>query len=99
MTTLNNKSKEKLVLLVGFLLIAVVALVTFLRPSFKGSEKKDFSADSQPVKEYPRISAKELAEKLKNKENVFILDARTADEYQMEHIIDSVSAPLEELSK
>ena len=60
---LNNKSKEKLVLLVGFLLIAVVALVTFLRPSFKGSEKKDFSADSQPVKEYPRISAKELAEK------------------------------------
>ncbi len=94
-----NKSKEKLILFIGFLLIAVVALVTFLRPSFRNSEKKDFSADSQPVKEYPAISAKELAEKLKNKENVFILDVRTADEYQIEHIIDSVSVPLEELDK
>lgn len=96
---LNDKSKEKLVLLIGFLLIAVVALVTFLRPSFRGSDKKDFSADSQSIKEYPRISAKELSEKLKNKENVFILDVRTADEYQMEHIIDSAGVPLEELSK
>lgn len=96
---LNKKSKEKLVLLIGFLLIAVVALVTFLRPSFRGNEKKDFSADSQSIKEYPRIYAKELSEKLKNKENVFILDVRTADEYQMEHIVDSVSVPLEELSK
>ncbi len=95
----NNKPKEKLVLLIGFLLIAVVALVTFLRPSFRGSKTKDFSADSQQVKEYPRISAKELAERLKNKENIFILDVRTADEYQMEHIVDSASAPLEELNK
>lgn len=94
-----NKSKEKLILFVGFLLIAAVALVTFLRPSFRGNKTKDFSTDSQQVKEYPRISAKELAEKLKNKENIFILDVRTIDEYQMEHIVDSISAPFEELNK
>lgn len=95
----SKKSKETLILLIGLLLIAVVALVTFLRPSFKGSKIKDFSADLQPVKEYPRISAKELAEKLKNKEDVAIIDVRGTDEYQMEHIIDSINAPFEELSK
>jgi len=95
-----NKAKENLILLIGFILIALVALMTFLRPFFKDKEKKDFSNNNtQTIKEYPTISAKKLSEKIINKEKIFILDVRTIDEYQREHIIDSINIPLEELIK
>ncbi|MBY0486758.1 MAG: MBL fold metallo-hydrolase [Flavobacteriaceae bacterium] len=45
-----------------------------------------------------RISAKQLEEKYK-KEKLIIIDVRKASEYQSEHIVNSITIPLNELDK
>lgn len=97
---LDKKNKEKMAVTVGLILIFFVALLTFLRPSSK-NDNSDGSSDnsSDETIDYPKISAADLQQKLKSKENIAIIDTRSNDEFQLEHIIDSINIPLAELAE
>lgn len=98
---MKNKIKpgEKKALLVGLLLIIVVALVTFLRSS--GTEDNNDKINQQikdELSQYQKLSPKDLESKIKAKESMTILDIRSIDDYDFEHITNSVNIPLENLS-
>ena len=86
---IENK-KQNRVLLIGILLIALVVTISFFRSK---SEKKDNEIKSvQETKNYPKITAEELKQKIESDKNLQILDIRSSDEYQFEHIINSKNA-------
>ncbi len=96
----TDKNKEKLAVTIGLVLILFVALLTFLRPSLKnGSLNSSSDNSSGETISYSKISAEDLRQKLKDKETAAIIDTRSSDEFQMEHIIDSTNIPLEELAE
>lgn len=85
--------KEDAAFLFGFILIVIVVLATFLRPEMKKKEATTTEPENQIA--LPVISAKEAQLKIKNKENIKIIDIRDEINYKNEHIIDSISAPAE----
>jgi phage shock protein E len=94
----ENKNKEKKALIIGFTLILIVVLFTFLKPLFRKNQPSDSGINSQKeIQEYPQISFSDLQTKIRNKENLEIIDIRTSDFYGAEHIIDSINIPSEEL--
>ncbi|MCX6765887.1 MAG: rhodanese-like domain-containing protein [Candidatus Moranbacteria bacterium] len=95
-----DKKNEKLALTIGFVLILLVGLITFLRPSLKSEETKNIAIDSNSkTADYPRISAKELLQKIDKKENAVFIDIRSNDAFQQEHITGSLNIPLAELKE
>ncbi len=95
----NKNTKEKFALLIGLALILLVAAITFFRPQFN---KKQARVETEPVEEeyqYSVISARELQQKITNGEKVKIIDTRSRDEFQKEHIVDSINITLEDLSQ
>lgn len=97
-----QKNKDKIALMIGFALILLVALVTFFRPSLKnkstGNSSNSSSSASEAVANYPKISAEELLKKIRAKENFSLIDVRNNDNFQIEHIIDSLNFPLDSLA-
>lgn len=89
--------KEKVLFLIGFLLIAGVAVSTFFRTPAKkiNPANQDFFAKI----DYPQISATDLIKKIRNKENAKILDTRAEIDFQTEHIADSVNFSLDKLKE
>lgn len=95
---IDKKNREKLAIFIGLFLIVLVAAITLFRPSLENKEVKDM-ADSSAKENtnYAKISATELLQKIKNKDKVAIIDIRSGDAYQQEHIIDSLNIPLADL--
>ncbi len=94
----DQKNKDKIALAVGFLLILLVALITFFRSSSKNDSTDNLSSGgNEVITNYPKISAQELLLKIKNKDKISLIDVRSNDDFQIEHAIDSLSFPLEEL--
>ncbi len=91
----SKSRQEKLVIVAGFALIAIVALATF--------SKTDFKKNNTPVipenPEISTISADELYQKINERESVLIIDVRSIQDFEKEHILDSVNVPLENISK
>lgn len=93
----DTNSKEKFALLIGLALILLVATMTFLRPHFNKKQEKVITEPVEEIYQYSAISARELQQKITNGEKVKIIDVRNQDEFQKEHIADSISIPLENL--
>lgn len=97
----TQQNKNKIAFTIGFLLILLVALVTFFRPSLKNkgadNSSNPPSSAGGAVVNYPKISAEELLGKIKTKEKISLIDVRSNDDFQIEHVIDSLCFPLEEL--
>lgn len=90
--------KENLVILVGFSLIIMVGLFTFIKPSFKDESKETNNDNVMPAKTFPRISPEELVTALRKNENPVIVDVRSQEDFNVEHIIDSFNIPAETIS-
>ncbi|MBU2028338.1 rhodanese-like domain-containing protein [Patescibacteria group bacterium] len=99
---MENEEKNKKYLTVGFIgffLILVVALVTIFRSNLSPEENltQNNSLDSkeevfQQIEE-KFIEAKDLMQKIIQKEGLVILDIRSVEEYKKEHLADSVNIP------
>lgn len=75
---------------IGFLMIAAVALLTFLRPSFYEENKNASEDRSENPDNYKSVSAKDLLSKMNDEETV-IIDLRDADSFKAEHIAGSAN--------
>lgn len=73
----------------GLLALALVAVVAFL-PRLVGK-----------LRQKPMISIPELKQRLDNKEDLLVLDVRTAKEFagELKHIAGAINIPIKELSK
>ena len=93
MSTVNNNNK---VFLIGIALIAMVFIFTFFRSGF-GSKNNSSNEATQKILNYPKIASEDLKNKLKNDENIAILDIRTPDDFAMTHLINSSNTTSEEI--
>jgi rhodanese-related sulfurtransferase len=95
-----KKNKENKALLIGFVLILALILFFFLKPAFnKKADKKDPNSSLENINiETDYISFQELQKNLRDKENIYLLDIRSLEEFQVEHIIDSKNVPVQELA-
>lgn len=90
-----KKNKQQAIALgLGFMLIAVVALITFSNPKQEKNVDQEFLEEKVPY-----ISAEELYKKIKKEEKVFIVDIRLAEDFDKEHILNSINIPLENILK
>lgn len=98
MTSTDKKNQEKKALTIGFTLILLLILFTFIKPYFnKNRVTNNGAATQNKIQDYPQISSSDLETKIRNKENMQIIDIRANDFYGSEHIVDSLNVPLEEL--
>ena len=98
---MENEEKNKKYLTAGFIglfLILVVALVTIFRSNLSPEENLnkispvDFTKERSPLED-KAIEAKDLMNKIIQRENLVILDVRSEEEYKKEHLADSVNIP------
>ncbi len=97
----QEKNENLKAVFVGFLLIIIVAAITFLKPYFNKTKlaekitKEDVAAraniDSAKIN---KITSEELVKKIQTDSEFIIIDIRDRNEYQEEHIIDSQNIPL-----
>ncbi|MFH0969588.1 MAG: rhodanese-like domain-containing protein [Patescibacteria group bacterium] len=92
---MNDEKKNNKVMLIGLLLIALVFVFTFFRSGFKKQDSGKSNA-SKEVISYAQVSADDLKSKIKNSENIQIIDIRSQDEFKIEHIVDSLNINSEE---
>ena len=88
--------KENLVILAGFVLIVLVGVFTFARPGLEKEAGEEYSS-SAPVAAAARISAGDLLKALKGNEDVLMLDLRNEQDFNLEHIVDSINIPYAEI--
>lgn len=95
----KNNRQEKIVISIGFLLVILVAIITFLRETeFKNKNNapaKDTSISAQ--EKIKNIPIKEFQDKILRKESVTLLDIRSSEFYNEEHILDSLNFPFDQL--
>jgi rhodanese-related sulfurtransferase len=94
---IDRQKREKKVLTLGLVLILGVALFTFFRSSISNKNEKISQNSNNNNVQYSTISPNDLWLKIKNKENIEIIDIRSPDLYADEHIADSINIPLEEM--
>lgn len=101
----QEKNDNLKAIFVGFLLIMIIAAITFLKPYFnrtKVAEKiarEDVAARANvDTAKINKITSEELAKKMQADSEFIIIDIRSESEYQKEHIIDSQNIPLNQLS-
>ena len=95
----KRESNDYKALLVGLVLIVLVVAVIFLKPYLSRSKSDDknqsSSSQSDPSK---KMETQELADKIKDKTDIGIIDIRDADNFQLEHIADSQNVQTADLS-
>lgn len=96
---LDKQGKEKVALLVGFMLILAVAVLTFQRAqNNEAVQDENMDKVTETEVDYPVISATELQGKIFTQETLRILDLRSRDEFAREHIAHSFNIPVENLT-
>lgn len=93
----EKKQNERLVVTIGIILIIVVALITFFRPSFQKKTDVAITTTTQIV--LPTISTKNLQQKITQGVILHLIDIRTQVDFSQEHLPDSVNVPFENLDK
>lgn len=90
---------------VGFLLIVIIAAITFLKPYFGRTKVAEKTASEDVAKranvdlaKIGKITSEELAKKIQLNSEFIVIDIRGESEYQKEHIIDSQNIPFNQLS-
>jgi len=92
----TRDKKNNKVILIGVALIAMVFIFTFFRSGFE-SKNNSSNEVTQKKLNYPQISPEDLKSKLKNNEDLKILDIRTPDDFAMEHLTNSLNTISEEI--
>lgn len=92
----EKNKKELRIIYIGIILVLLSGIVTIFRPFLK-QMKKDVSTEIQP-NNLPKISAADLIKKIRNKENIHIVDIRSEESFQNEHIVSSLNVPIENLN-
>ena len=91
-----------LVILLLMLLISTLLLIACQKQEYPSqeatSEHSGDITDNKTHRQYSIITPHEAKQKLKQEENVFLIDVRTPAEYQEGHIKDSILIPLDELA-
>jgi len=94
---------EKLVALIGIVLILLVFLITFFRWEKNNESEKTTTYSSEKTYQYKKISFQEVQNKITlptgEDEKVLIVDIREKENYQIEHITDSKNIPLNDLAE
>lgn len=96
----QEKNDNLKAIFVGFLLIAMIAAITFLKPYFNQARpaekmaKEDVAARASiDIAKINKITSEELAKKIQSDSEFAVIDIRSEGEYQKEHIIDSQNIP------
>lgn len=87
---MENESKNNRVMLIGALLIALVFVFTLFRSEI-GKDKSEDSTVKKEVEDYPKITAEDLKTRILGGNDIQIIDIRSSDDYNTEHIIDSIN--------
>jgi len=86
-------------MLIGLLLIAAVLVFTFLRPYIFNRKKTDTATTNEEItSEKRKIAPEEMLKKI-SEPGVIVIDLRSPEEFQREHIIASRNVIPEELQK
>jgi rhodanese-related sulfurtransferase len=96
----QNKKLNVIVATVGFFLLFLVVLTTFLRPVFQKnsvSENTSQNNENTPEKTAPKITSKELFQKISAREPINIFDIRSQEEFQKEHLKNSTNTTAENI--
>lgn len=92
----HEDKQNTVALIVGFGLIILIAIFTIFKPfSHTGNNKEQNNSSqlSQESSSAKQISSEDLLKKIQAKELVDIIDVRSSDEFQKEHILDSRNIP------
>lgn len=95
----NNQNNNKAIL-IGLILIALIAILTFSRPYLRS--KPDGKSLTDPAKEAAQkqphgISGADLHKKINDGEKLAVVDIRDPDSFKSEHIVDSKNISIEKL--
>lgn len=99
MSNTKIKNQDKIAIGVGFLLIGAVAVTTIFRSikTTKQSATTNSAISSVAQENYQTISAANLQKKIIAKEKLTLLDIRSNEAYNEEHILDSLHIPADQL--
>ncbi len=91
----QENKQNAIALIVGFGLIILIAVFTIFKPfsntaNNQQNNSSQLQSDSSSAKQ---ISSEDLFKKIQAKEPVNIIDVRSSDEFQKEHILDSQNIP------
>jgi hydroxyacylglutathione hydrolase len=96
-----KEKKQNRVLIVGFVLIAVVVVWALARPlisSFKNKGDNPEGKMNAEILRAPSITSEKLFNKYKNKEKIFVIDMRSAGDFEKGHIVASENFSVEKIS-
>lgn len=88
----KRKNYNTLVAAIGLSLLLLVVFLTFLRPVFQKKITENTAGEelkNMPELSAPKITLKELFQKLSEKEPLNIFDIRASDDFQKEHLKNS----------
>ena len=96
-----GENKDKIVVAGGIALIVIVAVFTFVRPSFQKKEVPSGAAEKAPElkDQYPFISISDLEEQLKNKAEIVLIDSRSSVEFREEHVLGAINVDNEGIAQ
>ncbi len=96
-----KEKKQNKIFIIGFVLIALIIVWTLARPFVGGigSKKNDPEAKiNAEILQAPSITSEDLFSKLKNKEKIFVIDMRSAGDFEKGHIIASENTSAEKIN-
>lgn len=86
----RNKQSHVLAVIVGLVMILAIGLLTFLKSQHASNEQQQAEKQaSEDLKKATKITAEDLQKKISQNEVLAIVDARTPEEYEIDHIKDS----------
>ena len=92
----QEEKKSNKVMIIGALLIAMVFAYTIFKSEFRKDDSGISKTGAGTEIKYPKITPEDLKNRLKNPENVQVVDIRGSDDYKLEHLTGSVNAVPEE---
>ena len=95
---MGKNNKNILIFVTGIILIIIVVFLYFFQ--FHTNKQQDaFSQEIIQKKEqdYDFISVQALQEKIKQGEKIQIIDTRKIESFKLEHILDSLNIPIDEI--
>lgn len=98
-----EKNKNIKAIAIGFILILGIGAITYSKSLKKTAPPADnlekIYADEKNALQGKKITAEELLKKIQAAENIEIIDLRSADEFNKEHILNSKNIPYAEIGK
>jgi len=98
----SEKNNHLIAIVVGISLIVFVVIITFVKSSLNGENvdqknKEEIKKITDETKNVKYFTTKELLKKISSGESVVLIDIRTPEEFQIEHLQNSINIPLSTL--